>query len=175
VKLASQLTGWYIEILTEAEESKRRQEEFEKSSKLFIEALDVEEIIAQLLVTEGFTTIEEIAYVDLEELAGIEGFDENVAAELQTRAKDYIERTEREIKEKAKAAGANEDLFDLSIVEGEKISPELVLKLVEKGIKSRDDLGDLATDEFKEQIPDSGLNYRQINELIMAARAHWFK
>ncbi len=175
VKLASQLTGWYIEILTDAEESKRRQEEFEKVSKLFIEALDVEEIIAQLLVTEGFTSIEEIAYVEIDELAGIEGFDENVAAELQNRAVEYIQNREKEIRGKAAAQGANEDLFDLSIVEGEKISPELVLKLVDKGIKSRDDLGDLATDEFKELVPDSGLNYRQINELIMASRAHWFK
>lgn len=175
VKLASQLTGWYIEILTDAEESKRRQEEFEKVSKLFIEALDVEEIIAQLLVTEGFTSIEEIAYVEIEELASIEGFDENVATELQTRAAEYLERRQKELLDRAKELGANPDMFDLEISEGEKISPELVVRFAEKGIKTRDDLGDLAYDEFKEQIPDSGLNGRQINELIMAARAHWFK
>jgi N utilization substance protein A len=173
VKLASQLTGWYIEILTEAEESKRRQEEFEKLSKLFIEALDVEEIIAQLLVTEGFASIEEVAFVEIEELASIEGFDENVATELQTRAKDYLETREANLLAEAKKNGAADDLLEL-VINGEKISTELVVKLASKGIKTRDDLADLSYDEFKEQVPDSGLNGRQVNEYIMAAREHWF-
>ncbi len=176
VKLASQLTGWYIEVLTEAEESKRRQEEFTSLSQLFIEALDVEEIIAHLLVTEGFGSIDEVAYVDAEELAGIEGFDENVASELQTRARDYIERKSKELVEKAKTLGAAEDLFTLpGKEEGETLDPHIVLKLAETGVKTRDDLGDLSADEFFEQVSGSGLNREQVNELIMAARAHWFK
>src|SRR5690606_22091424 len=96
VRLASQLTRWDIDILTEAEESERRQEEFRRRSALFVEALDVDDVIAGLLVTEGFGSIEEIVDVDDEELAGIEGFDENVAAELKRRALAYLERRDAE-------------------------------------------------------------------------------
>ena len=175
VKLASQLTGWYIEVLTEAEESKRRQEEFSSLSLMFIEALDVEEMIAHLLVTEGFGSIDEVAYVDADELAGIEGFDENIAAELQNRARDYIERKAKELIDKAKELGAAEDLFTLPGKEGAPITAAIVLKLAEKGIKTRDDLGDLSGDEFFEMITGSGLTRDEVNDLIMASRAHWFK
>jgi N utilization substance protein A len=175
VKLASQLTGWYIEILTEAEESKRRQEEFESVSKLFIEALDVEEMIAHLLVTEGFNTVEDIAYVDTEELAAIEGFGEDIAGELQSRASEYLEKKISEQVDAAKAAGAAEDMFTLPGKGEEQITPALVQKLAEKGVKTRDDLGDLSADEFYEIAPGSGLNRDEVNSLIMKAREHWFK
>ena len=175
VKLASQLTGWYIEILTEADESKRRQEEFESRSQLFVEALDVEEMIAHLLVTEGFATIEEVAYVEQDELASIEGFDENVAEELQNRAKEYIESKRAALVNKAKALGAAEDMFDLPGKASEQIDPIVILKLAEKGVKTRDDLGDLSGDEFFELVNGSGLNRDEVNDLIMKAREHWFK
>src|SRR5437588_216290 len=97
VRLASQLTGWDIDILTEAEESERRTEEFRTRSQLFIEALDIDDVIAHLLVTEGFTSVEEVAFVPLQDLAGIEGFDEDVAGELQERAKVFIERKNQEL------------------------------------------------------------------------------
>jgi N utilization substance protein A len=90
VRLASQLTGWDIDILTEQEESERRQAEFEKRTKVFMDALNVDEVVGQLLASEGFTSVEELAYVDAKELAGIEGFDEDTASELQTRARDYL-------------------------------------------------------------------------------------
>lgn len=175
VKLASNLTGWYIEILTEEEESNRRQEEFANLSKLFTEALDVEEIIAQLLATEGFTSIEEVAYVDQAELAEIEGFGEDIAVELQSRALEYLKEQDKIMKEKAIALGAAEDLFDLPGKEGEKLDPSIILKLAEKDVKNRDDLGDLATDEFRELLPKSGLTEEEIEKLIMESRAHWFK
>ncbi|PIR34534.1 MAG: transcription termination/antitermination protein NusA [Alphaproteobacteria bacterium CG11_big_fil_rev_8_21_14_0_20_44_7] len=175
VKLASELSGWYIEILTEDAESSRRQEEFSSLSKLFIEALDVEEIIAHLLVTEGFTSIEEVAYVDVDELAGIEGFDADVAAELQSRAKESLQNQVDDQKAKAKEMGVDDNMFELPGKEGETLDPAIVLKLAEKNVRTRDDLGDLATDEFYELVPKSGLNVEEVNELIMAARAHWFE
>lgn len=175
VKLASQLTGWYIEVLTEAEESKRRQEEFTSTSQLFIEALDVEEIIAHLLVAEGFGSIEEVAYVDTDELAEIEGFDSDVAAELQNRAVEYIERKAKEVVDKAKGLGAAEDLFTLPGKGGEPIDANIIVKLAEKGVKTRDDLGDLSADEFFEMVTGSGLTRDEVNALIMEARKHWFK
>jgi len=175
VKLASQLTGWYIEILTDSEESSRRTNEFTTLSKLFIDELDVEEIIAHLLVTEGFTSIEEVAYVDADELADIEGFDADIAGELQSRAREALDKQAAKLKEKAKAAGVADDMFDLPGFNTEKITPELVLRLAAKNIKTRDDLGDLSTQEFYEIVPKTGMNEDQVNELIMAARAHWFK
>src|SRR5262245_1254743 len=105
VRLASQLTGWDIDILTEAEESERRQKEFAERSALFMEALDVDEVIAQLLVTEGFATVEEVAYVEVAEIAHIEGFDEATAEEIQTRAREYIDKLEAERDAKRKELG----------------------------------------------------------------------
>lgn len=174
VKLASELSGWYIEILTDEEESKRRQEEFTSLSKLFIEALDVDEIIAQLLVTEGFTAIEEVAYVDTDELAGIEGFDADVASELQSRAVEYLETAAQKLRDQALALGVAEDVFTLPGKDGSPLEIATILKLAEKDIKTRDDIGDLATDEFYDVVKGSGMNEEQVNELIMAARAHWF-
>ncbi len=169
VRLASQLAGWSIDILTEETESERRSEEFNKLSNMFIEALDVEEVIAHLLVTEGFTSVEEVGYVPVEDLASIEGFDEDVAEELRNRAREWVEkRADADIAE-MKEEGVEEELISL-----EGLDHELLKKLVAKGVKTRDDLGDLAGDEFSELVPDSGLDEEGINALIMKARAHWF-
>src|SRR5881394_3193886 len=100
VRLASQLTGWDIDILTEQEESERRQAEFQTRTKMFMEALDLDEVVGQLLASEGFTSVEELALVDVRELAGIEGFDEETANELQSRAKEYLEQLETELENK---------------------------------------------------------------------------
>lgn len=170
VRLAAQLTGWNIDILTEATESERRSQEFNRLSQLFVEALNVEEVIAHLLVTEGFSSVEEVAFVPVEELAEIEGFDEDVARELRGRAAGWIETRDKEVAEKMKSLGIQEDLSSL-----EGIGNELVIKLGEKGVKTRDDLADLSAEEFVEMVPDSGMKLREVNDLIMKARAHWFE
>ncbi len=177
VRLASQLTGWDIDILTEAEESERRTQEFAVRLQLFLDALDVDEVIAQLLVTEGFSTIEEVAFVPIEELATIEGFDDEVAEELRLRARAYLEEREAEMTERRKAAGVTDEL---AAVEG--LTPEMLVVLGEAGVKTLDDLADLAADELvgiegdEEQgiLEDFGVTMAWANEVIMAARAHWF-
>ncbi len=169
VRLASQLSGWNIDILTEAEESEHRQKEFQMRTVMFIEALDVDDVIAHLLVTEGFTSVEEVAFVPLEELGAIEGFDEDVAEELRARARGYLERHEEELNTKRRELGVADDLFN---VEG--ISAEIAVTLGEQGVKTRDDLADLAGDELMEMVPLAKLSEDQANAIIMAARAHWF-
>lgn len=169
VRLASQLIGWNIDILTEETESERRTEEFNKLSQMFIDALNVEEVIAHLLVTEGFTSIEEVGYVPVEDLAGIEGFDEDVAGELRQRARDFLELQHEEAQIKLKEMGVTEDLLGF-----EPLSVELLKELAVRGVKTLDDLADLASDEFVELVPNSGMDEDQINELIMKAREHWF-
>ena len=169
VRLASQLTGWDIDIMTEAEESEKRSEEFRVRSQDFVEKLDVDEVIAQLLVTEGFSTIEEVAFVPIEELSTIEGFDEEVCSELQQRAKQYLEDREINLTEQTKSAGVAEDLSNL-----EGLTKEMLLVLAENGIKTLDNLADLASDELLELIPDGELSEESANEIILNARAHWF-
>src|SRR3954467_5210486 len=110
VRLASQLTGWDIDILTEQEESERRQADFENSTRVFMEALNVDEVVGQLLASEGFTSVEELALVDVRELAGIEGFDEETANELQSRAREYLEQLEGELENKRKELGVDDAL-----------------------------------------------------------------
>jgi transcription termination/antitermination protein NusA len=168
VRLASQLTRWDIDILTEAEESERRQEEFRRRSGLFVEALDVDDVIAGLLVTEGFTTLEELAYTPVEELAEIEGFDENVAGELIRRAEEFMQRRDNELDEKRVALGVTDDVASF-----EEFSPSALVTLGEKGVKTLDDLADLASDELIE-IVGSGIDEEAANDIIMRARAHWF-
>ena len=139
VRLASQLTGWDIDILTEAEESERRTEEFRSRSRIFIDALDIDDVIAHLLVTEGFASLEEVAYVALNDLAEIEGFDAEIAAELQERARNALERRDREYEERASSSGSTDDLaaFD-------GLTPGMLVALGEKGVKTLDDFADLA-------------------------------
>src|ERR1700728_748977 len=147
VRLASMLTGWDIDILTEAEESARRVEETKTRSALFIEALDVDDVIAHLLVAEGFASVEEIAYTEIEELAQIEGFDEDVAAELRDRALTYLEQRDAALSEQRVALGVSDEV---AAVEG--LSPTMLVALGEKEVKTLDDLGDLATDELVEIV-----------------------
>ena len=170
VRLASQLSGWDIDILTEAEESERRQKEFQDRSKMFVDALDVDEVIAHLLVTEGFSTVEEVAYVPAEDLTDIEGFDEDVAAELQARGRAYLTSREEEMDTKRKELGVEDDVAGI-----EGISAALLVALGENEIKTRDDLADLAGDELLEIAPAGSMSMDQANEIIMAARAHWFE
>jgi N utilization substance protein A len=169
VRLASQLSGWNIDILTEAEESERRQQEFNARTKMIIDALDVDDVIAHLLVTEGFTSLEEVAFVPLEELADIEGFDEDVADELRARARTYLERREEELNTKRRELGVSDDLL---AVDG--VNAEIAVTLGEQGVKTRDDLADLAADELIEMVPLAKFSMDQANDIIMAARAHWF-
>ena len=170
VRLASQLTGWDIDILTEAEESDRRVEEFRARSQLFIDSLDVDEVIAQLLVTEGFSTIEEVAFVPVEELSAIEGFDDDVANELRERGRQYLEQREAELNAIRKEAGVSDE-----VAEFEGLTPEMVVALGENEVKSLDDLADLASDELREIVGEVNLSEDATNEIIMAARAHWFE
>ena len=170
VRLASQLTGWDIDILTEAEESDRRVEEFRARSQLFIDNLDVDEVIAQLLVTEGFSTIEEVAFVPVEELSAIEGFDDDVANELRERGRQYLEQREAELTAIRKEAGVSDE-----VAEFEGLTSEMVVALGENEVKSLDDLADLASDELREIVGEVNLSEDATNEIIMAARAHWFE
>jgi N utilization substance protein A len=169
VRLASQLCGWTIDILTEETESDRRNLEFNRLSDLFIQALDVEEVIAQLLVTEGFTSIQEVAYVPVSELASIEGFDEDVAEELRNRARDWLENEAASVRDALSKLGVSDELAQF-----DGLSTEVLVKLGEAGVKTLDDLADLAADEFMEIVPDSGMNEKTINDIIMRARQHWF-
>jgi len=155
VRLASQLTGWDIDILTEQEESERRQKEFAERSQIFMDALDVDEVIAQLLVTEGFASVEEVAYVDLSEIAHIEGFDENTASEIQTRAREYLEKLEAERDARRRELGVSDDL-----AKAEGVTTAMLVAFGENGIKTVEDLADCATDDltgWTERSKDKGV------------------
>jgi N utilization substance protein A len=170
VRLASQLTRWDIDILTEQEESDRRQEEFRKRTGLFVEALDVDDVIAGLLVAEGFTDIEDILTADDDELAAIEGFDEGVAAELKRRAQAFLDRRDTELDEKRREMGVDD-----AVAEAGGFTPAMLVALGEKGIKTLDDLADLASDELIEILGPDAVDEETANAIIMAARAHWFE
>jgi N utilization substance protein A len=197
VRLASQLTGKQIDILTEAEASEKRQKEFAEKSKMFEEELDVDETLSQLLVAEGFSELEEVAYIELSELAQIEGFDEDLAQELQSRAQEALDRREEAAREERRGLGVEDALAQLP-----HLNETMLVVLGKAGIKTLDDLADLATDELiakkrgqdqrrrsekrddkreekrEEQrggvLGEFGLSEEQGNEIIMAARAHWF-
>ena len=196
VRLASQLTGSQIDILTDAEASEKRQREFSERSKMFEEELDVDETLSQLLVAEGFTELEEVAYIELAEIANIEGFDEELGAELQSRAIEALERREEANRETRRALGVEDDLAEIP-----HLTEAMLVTLGKAGIKTLDDLADLATDELiaKKRVEqrrregsappqrrdkreedkggvlgEYGLSEEQGNEIIMAARAHWF-
>ena len=169
VRLASILTGWDIDILTEEEESKRRSEEFRQRSQQFIDALDVEDVIAHLLVAEGFTAIEQVAFVPIEELSTIEGFDEEVAEELRARARVHLEQEEKQLTERRHELGVADEL---AAIEG--LSPSMLVALGENNVKSLDDLADLASDELIEMLGELAPGLEQADAIIMAARAHWF-
>ena len=165
VRLASQLTRYDVDILTEAEESERRQEEFRRRTGLFVEALDVDDVIAGLLVQEGFGSIEDIVQAPDEELAEIEGFDESVAAELKRRAETFIEKRDAEMDEKRRSLGVDDVLMDVG-----GFSPAMMVTLGEKGVKSLEDLADLAGDELLEILGAEALDEETANAIVMEAR-----
>jgi N utilization substance protein A len=143
VRLASQLTGWDIDILTEQEESERRQAEFENRTKMFVDSLNVDEVIGQLLASEGFNSVEDLAMVDVKEIAGIEGFDEETAGELQTRASEYLAKIEAELDAKRKELGVEDELREIP-----GVTTAMLVKFGENGIKTVEDLAGCATDDL---------------------------
>jgi N utilization substance protein A len=163
------LTGWDIDILTEKEESERRQTELATRTALFTEALAVDDVIAHLLVTEGFTRVEQIADTPVDELAEIEGFDVEVAGELQDRARNWLSELAAKLEAQRKEFGVVDEVVALP-----GLSIEMVVKLGEKGVKTLDDVADLASDELREIVGNDELTEAKANEIIMAARAHWF-
>ncbi|MBE6451544.1 MAG: transcription termination/antitermination protein NusA [Alphaproteobacteria bacterium] len=169
VKLASQLLGADIDVLTEDQEQERRANENKVRSERFMEALDVDDMIAHLLIAEGFSTIDEVAFVELSELAEIEGFDEDVATELQRRAKEFVEKRNQEFAQKSKDLGIDEGL---KTIDG--LDQDMIIKLAENEIKTLDDLADLAADELIEILGENSVTQVEANRIIMAAREHWF-
>jgi N utilization substance protein A len=190
VRLASQLTGRAIDIMTEAESSEKRQKEFVERSEMFQQELDVDETLAQLLVAEGFSELEEVAYVAIEEIAAIEGLDDELAEELQSRAVEALERKEEANRAERRELGVEDALAELP-----HLTEAMLVTLGKGGILTLDDLADLATDELiqkprneqrrsdnrRNRVEDKpgvlavyGLSEEQGNEIIMAARAHWF-
>ncbi|SIS57824.1 transcription termination factor NusA [Phaeovulum vinaykumarii] len=181
VRLASQLTGLDIDILTEAEESSRRQAEFAERTQLFVDALDLDEFFAQLLVAEGFTNLEEVAYVDVDELLSIEGVDEDTAQELQARARDHIEETNRKAMAAARELGVED-----SLVEFEGLTPQMIEALARDGIKTLEDFATCADWELAggwttvngQRVKDEGLlekfdvSLEEAQNLVMTARIH---
>ncbi|MCA3338319.1 MAG: transcription termination factor NusA [Acetobacteraceae bacterium] len=165
VRLASQLTRYDVDILTEAEESERRQEEFRRRTGLFVEALDVDDVIAGLLVQEGFGSIEDIVQAPDEELAEIEGFDESVAAELKRRAEAFIEKRDAEMDEKRRDLGVDDVLIEVG-----GFTPAMMVTLGEKGVKSLEDLADLAGDELVEILGAEAVDEETANAIVMEAR-----
>ena len=180
VRLASQLTGWQIDIMTETQESERRQREFTERTQLFQEALDVDEVIAQLLVTEGFATVEEVAYVDEHEIASIEGFDESTAEELQARAREFLDKEAAELDAKRKELGVEDPVLE---VEG--VTLPIAVALGQAEVKTLEDLAGLVPDDLRgwfepgkdgERVRQSGmlesfnLSPEDAEMLIMRAR-----
>ena len=170
VKLASQLLNCDIDVLTEEQEAERRSNENKVRSQRFMEALDVDEMIAHLLIAEGFSTVDEVALVPLHELAEIEGFDEDIATELQDRAKEFVAKRDAEFAEKSKTLGIDDTLKTVT-----GLDQEMILTLAEKGVKTLDDLADLAADELIEMLGENTLSQTEANKVIMAAREHWFE
>ena len=168
VRLASALTGWSIDILTTSQESDRRNEEFKNLSQKFISLLDVDEVIAHLLVTEGFTSLDEIAMVSLEELTSIEGFDENLSKELIERAKICVEKIRVENLSKLKESG-----FDDYLLTSKLLNTDQLLKLNENNIKTRDQLADLSNSELIDIFRD--MDQEKADKIIMDSRKHWYK
>ena len=170
VRLASQLTNWFVDILTEAEETEKRQEEFNERSKIFIEALDIDDVIAHLMVSEGFVSVSDIADASIEELVAIEGFDDEIATELSQRAKNFVTIETERIENSLRKLKINDDLYNF-----EELSKSSLLKLVENNIKTLDDLAELDSEELFSILGTSVfLNEDDAGSVIMKAREHWF-
>jgi transcription termination/antitermination protein NusA len=164
VRLASELTGWRINIMTADESAQKQAEEADSIRKVFMAKLDVDQEIADILIEEGFTSLEEVAYVPLQEMLEIESFDEDTVNELRTRAKDAL--LTMEIAREESVEEVSQDLRDL-----EGVTQELIAKLADAGIHTRDELADLATDELTDI---TAMTPEEATALIMLARAHWF-
>ena len=169
VRLASNLTSWEIDIVTEQQESERRVEEFRSSSQTFIDHLNVDDVIAHLLVTEGFSDVESVAFMPMEELAEIEGFDEALAGELRQRAQTYLVDRDAQLTEERRELGVSDEIVAI-----EGVSAGMAVLLGKADIKSLNDLADLASDELREIVGENGLTLDEANIIIMAAREHWF-
>ena len=179
VRLASSLCGWDIDILTEDQESERRQKEFQERTNLFMEALDVDELLSQLLVTEGFTDINELAFVDLKEISNIAGFDEDTAEEIQARATDFLNKENKELEEKCNELGIADDLLEI-----EDLSLKMIVTLGENDVKTLEDFAYCSSDDLLgwdeivegEKKREEGIlegfdiSISQANDLIMSAR-----
>jgi len=193
VRLASQLTGWSIDIMTEEQESERRQVEIQTRTQAFVDSLDVDEVIAHLLVAEGFASVEDVAFAELDELTSIEGFDEEIGEELRRRAQDFILAEQERLTTRVEELGITEALYE---VEG--LTLAMLVRLGEAGVVDLDDLADLSSDELRyivnpaaptatvdeiaslseeplrQGIDGSPISAAEADEMIMAARAHWF-
>lgn len=165
VRLASRLTGWNINVMTEDEESKRRNDEFCLATDLFMEALDAEEVIAQLLSAQGFVSVEQIASSKIETLMNIEGFGEELVAEIKERATKYIDVQNEKIVIQLEKLGVEQELIDIL-----DLQPEYILKLAEYGVKTIEDLGELTVKEFKSLVANSNMTDEDIELLIRTAR-----
>jgi len=170
VRLASQLTGWAIDIITETEDLERRTEDLATRANLFMEALDVDEILAQLLAVEGFSRVEDIAYSDISEFGSIEGLDEDIGSELKRRSLEFIGKRDLEIREQCRTLGATDDLIIF-----EDIDAANLLKLCEAGILTLNDFADLAGDEVVDILGQDAMSIESANDAIMKARAGWFE
>ena len=171
VRLASDLCKWYIDVVSETEESEKRQEEISQSTKIFIEALDVDDVIAHLIVAEGYSSIDEIANTSIEELNSIEGFEEELSIELKERAQNYIKLENENVEEKLKSSGIESKLYEFS-----HLSKSDILTLVENDIKTLDDLADLDSEELFTLLGKKVFNNEnEAGEVIMEARKHWFE
>jgi transcription termination/antitermination protein NusA len=193
VRLASQLTGWAIDIMTEAQESERRQEEIRMRTQAFIGALDVDDVIAHLLVAEGFASVDDIAFADIEELTEIEGFDGEIAEELRRRAQDFVLAEQERLTQRVEELELSEDLLEV-----DRLTLAMLVRLGEAGVLTLDDLADLASDELRYIVnpatetatvdeiatleeaaqrlgaDTSPIGGPDADAIIMAARAHWF-
>lgn len=165
VRLASQLTGWDIDIMTEQEESERRQKEFNERTALFMEALDVDEMVGQVLASEGFAQVEELAYVDLDEITSIDGFDEDTADEIQTRAREYLERLEAEMDAKRKELGVTDELRQI-----DGLTSQMMVALGEDGIKTIEDFAGLCSGRSGRLERAQGRRDEEVRRHLLQAR-----
>ena len=179
MRLASQLIGWDIDILTEQEESERRQKEFTERSTLFMQALDVDEMVAQLLASEGFSSVEELAYIEPEEIASIEGFDEETASEIQNRAAEYLAEIEAKFDAERKALGVEDELYEIA-----GLNAAMLVALGQEEIKTIEDFAGCAADDligwterkdgetkrFEGTFKDFPVSREEAEDMIMQAR-----
>jgi N utilization substance protein A len=169
VRLASMLTGWNIDIMNEEEQEKKRAAMTQQRTQMFMDALDVDDVLAHLLVVEGFTSVDDLAYIEFDELLTIEGFEEAIARELQNRAIVFCKTRDKALQDKITKLGISEELLNF-----EGLALDQVVKLGEAAIKTVDDLADLAGDELIEILGEGSLKQHTADQLIMRARESWF-